>query len=106
MSLLSFAIMPEVVNRMYESLRKHWTSDLSRMKVCQAGSQRGGRLEGSKDPTRDGGLEVRPLEAGLHLEAGLGLGLGCPCLGLGLGGPGFVYRVLRTGIGLEAGLET
>ena len=30
---------------------------------------------------------------------GLGLGLGCPCLGLGLGlgGPGFVYRVLRTG---------
>ena len=39
---------------------------------------------------------------------GLGLGLGCPCLGLGLGlgGPGFVYRVSRTGLGLEAGLET
>ena len=39
---------------------------------------------------------------------GLGLGLGCPCLGLclGLRGPGFVYRVSRTGLGLEAGLET
>ena len=39
---------------------------------------------------------------------GLGLGLGCPCLGLGLGlgGPGFVYKVSRTGLGLEAGLET
>ena len=39
---------------------------------------------------------------------GLGLGLGHPCLGLGLGlgGPGFVYRVSRTGLGLEAGLET
>ena len=39
---------------------------------------------------------------------GLGLGLGCPCLGLGLGlgDPGFVYRVSRTGLGLEAGLET
>ena len=39
---------------------------------------------------------------------GLGLGLGCPGLGLGLGlgGPGFVYRVSRTGLGLEAGLET
>ena len=37
---------------------------------------------------------------------GLGLGLGCPCLGLGLGGPGFVYRVSRTGLGLEAGLDT
>ena len=38
----------------------------------------------------------------------LGLGLGCPCLGLGLGlgGPGFVYRVSRTGCNLEAGLET
>ena len=34
---------------------------------------------------------------------GLGLGLGCPCLGLG--DPGFVYRVSRTGLGLEAGLE-
>ena len=33
-----------------------------------------------------------------------GLGLDCPCLGLG--GPGFVYRVSRTGLGLEAGLET
>ena len=33
---------------------------------------------------------------------GLGLGLGCPCLGLGLGGPGVVYRVSRTGLGLEA----
>ena len=37
---------------------------------------------------------------------GLGLGLGCPCLGLGLGSPGYVYRVSRTGLGLEAGLET
>ena len=37
---------------------------------------------------------------------GLGLGLGCPCLGLGLGGPGFVNRVSRTGLGLEAGFET
>ena len=37
---------------------------------------------------------------------GLSLGLGCPCLGLGLGGPGFVYRVSRTGLGLEDGLET
>ena len=36
---------------------------------------------------------------------GLGLGLGCPCLGLGLGGPGFVYRVSRTGLETEAGLE-
>ena len=37
---------------------------------------------------------------------GLGLGPGCTCLRLGLGGPGFVYRVSRTGLGLEAGLET
>ena len=39
---------------------------------------------------------------------GVGLGLGCPCLGLGLGfgGSEFVYRVSRTGLGLEAGLET
>ena len=35
-----------------------------------------------------------------------GLGLGCQCLGLGLGGPGVFYRVSRTGLGLEAGLET
>ena len=31
-----------------------------------------------------------------------GLVLGLSCLCLGLGGPGFVYRVLRTGLGLEA----
>ena len=39
---------------------------------------------------------------------GLRLSRGCPCLGLGLGlgGPGFVYRVSRTGLGLQAGLET
>ena len=51
------------------------------------------------------GMEVsRPNLNGL----GLGLGLGCQCLGLGLGlgGPGFVNRVSRTGLGLEAGLET
>ena len=39
---------------------------------------------------------------------GLGLGLGCPCLGLGLGlgSPGLIYKVSRTGLGLETGLET
>ena len=39
---------------------------------------------------------------------GLGLGLGCPCLGLGLGlgSHGLVYKVSRTGLGLETGLET
>ena len=37
---------------------------------------------------------------------GLGVGLGCPCLGVGLGGPGFIYMVSRTGLGVEAGLET
>ena len=31
---------------------------------------------------------------------GLGLGLGYPWLGLGLGGPGFLYRVSRTGLSL------
>ena len=48
----------------------------------------------------------RPNFNGLSL--GLGLGLGCPCLGLGLGlgGAGFVYRVSRTGLGLEASLKT
>ena len=35
-----------------------------------------------------------------------GLGLGFPCLGLGLGGPGVFYRVSRTGLALEAGLDT
>ena len=36
-----------------------------------------------------------------------GLGLGCPCLGLGLGlgYPRIVYKVSRTGLGLETGLE-
>ena len=54
---------------------------------------------------RQSGMEVsRP--ASRPNFNGLGLGLGCPCLGLGLGGPGFVYRVSRTGLGLEAGLET
>ena len=53
---------------------------------------------------RSRGPASRPNFNGL----GLGLGLGCQCLGLGLGlgGPGFVYRVSRTGLGLEAGLET
>ena len=37
---------------------------------------------------------------------GLGLGLGSPCLGLGLAGHGLAYKVSRTGLGLEAGLET
>ena len=58
------------------------------------------------------GLETsRPNFNGLGLDLGcpclnLGLSLGCPCLGLGLGGPGFVYRVSRTGLGVEAGLKT
>ena len=62
--------------------------------------------------SRDGGLEDRPRSRGrprdLILMASVGLGLGCPCLGLGTGlaGPGFVYRDSRTGLGLEAGLET
>ena len=49
----------------------------------------------------------RPASGPSFNGLGLGLGLGCPCLGLGLGlgGPGFVYRVSRTGLGLEAGLE-
>ena len=57
---------------------------------------------------RDGGLEDRPRSRPNFNGLGLGLGLGYPCLGLGLGlgGPGFVYRVSRTGLGLEAGLET
>ena len=37
---------------------------------------------------------------------GLCVGLGCLSLGVGLGGPGFIYRVSRTGLGVEAGLET
>ena len=51
---------------------------------------------------------LRPASRPYFDGLGLGLGLGCPCLGLGLGlgGPGFVYRVSRTGLGLEAGLET
>ena len=50
----------------------------------------------------------RPASRSNFNGLGLGLGLGCPCLGLGLGlgGPGFVYRVSRTGLGLEASLET
>ena len=61
------------------------------------------------------GLEDWPRSRGLASFSrpnfngfGLSLGLGCPCLGLGLGlgGPGFVYRVSRTGLGLETGLET
>ena len=48
----------------------------------------------------------RPVSRPNFNSLGLGLGLGCPCIGLGLGGPGFVYRVSRTGLGLEAGLET
>ena len=56
--------------------------------------------------TRDGGLEDRPRSRPNFNGLGLRLGLGCPCLGIGLGGPGFVYRVSRTGLGLEAGLET
>ena len=55
---------------------------------------------GSREPASDLRPASRP-----HLD-GLGLGLGHSCLGLGLGGPGFVYRVSRTGLGLEADLET
>ena len=58
----------------------------------------------SPGPASVSRLALRPNFNGL----GLGLGLGCSCLGLGLGlgGPAFVYRVSRTGLGLEAGLET
>ena len=58
----------------------------------------------SRGPASVSGRAMRPNFNGL----GLGLGLACPCLGLGLGlgGPGFVYRVSTTGLGLEAGLET
>ena len=58
----------------------------------------------SRGPGSVSRLASRPNFNGL----GLGLGLGCSCLGLGLGlgGPSFVYRVSRTGLGLEAGLET
>ena len=66
----------------------------------------GGRYQGwrSRGPASVSRPASRPNLNGL----GLGLGLGCPCLGLGLGlgGPDFVYRVSRTGLGLEAGLET
>ena len=50
----------------------------------------------------------RPRPASKTNLNGLVLGLGHPCLGLGLGlgCPGFVYRVSRIGLGLEAGLET
>ena len=59
---------------------------------------------GSREPASVSRLALRPNLDGL----GLSLGLGHPCLGLGLGlgGPGFVYRVSRTGLRLEAGLET
>ena len=58
--------------------------------------------------SRGPGSVSRPASRPYFKGLGLGLGLGCPCLGLGLGlgGPGFVYRVSRTGLGLEAGLET
>ena len=51
---------------------------------------------------------LRPASRPNFNGLGFGLGVGCPCLGLGLGlgGPSFVYRVSRTGLGLEAGLET
>ena len=51
-------------------------------------------------PFRDGDLKDWPRLGDLIL----GLGLSCPCLGLG--GQGIVCTVLRTGLGLEAGLET
>ena len=46
----------------------------------------------------------RPNFSGLSL----GLGLSCPCLGLGLGlrSHRLVYKVSRTGLGLETGLKT
>ena len=62
-------------------------------------------IASSQVHTRDGGLEDRPRASRPNLN-GLGLGLSCPCLGLGLVSPDFVYRVSRTGLGLEAGLET
>ena len=57
---------------------------------------------GSREPASVSRPASRPNLDGL----GLGLGLGSPCLGLGLRSPGFVYRVSKTGLGLEAGLET
>ena len=57
---------------------------------------------GSREPASFSRPASRPNFNGL----GLGLGLGCPCLGLGLGGSEFVYRVSRTGLDLEASLET
>ena len=61
---------------------------------------------GSREPASVSRPASRPNLDGL----GLGLGLGHPCLllglGLGLGGRGFVYRVSRTRLGYEAGLET
>ena len=67
----------------------------------------------SRGPASVSRPALRPNFNGLGLGLGciclgLGLGLGSPCLSLGLGlrGPVFVYRVSRTGLGLEAGLET
>ena len=79
----------------HHSLSSFWLKDAS---VCIS---QGWRSRGLASVLRPAS---RPNVDGL----GLGLGLGCPCLGLGLGlgGPGFVYRVSRTGLGLEAGLET
>ena len=74
---------------------------LLNMKQLMFGPNQGWRSRGPASVSRPAS---RPNFDGL----GLGLGLGCSCLslGLGLGGPGFVYRVSRTGLGLEAGLET
>ena len=67
--------------------------------ICASICHQGWRSRGPASVSRPAS---RPIFDGL----GLGLGLGCPCLGLGLGSPGFAYRVSRTGLGLEAGLET
>ena len=57
--------------------------------------------------SRDGDLEDRPRSQGRPPDLILTASVSAAhVIGLGLGGPCFVYRVSRTGLGLEAGLET